>query len=186
MKRYKLLKDLPFAKAGEEFEIYHSDDYKYLHLFRNEEEYYRIKIGLYFRKMHDEWFEKIEQYFTIDFFKLQVIEININKIPEQKINNLRSVGMLFSIKEKAEKYLEFLKAKEVIKGDTEDFRPDWLDVGKSKYYGCWDYVENKPCFEYIYLGKNQDIFFMTMADIEKSFKKHPDEWKTYLTYEQQN
>ena len=66
--------------------------------------------------MHDEWFEKIEQYFTIDFFKLQVIEININKIPEQKINNLRSVGMLFSIKEKAEKYLEFLKAKEVIKG----------------------------------------------------------------------
>ena len=186
MKRYKLLKDLPFAKAGEEFEIYHSDDYKYLHLFRNEEEYYRIKIGLYFRKMHDEWFEEIEQYFTVNFYKLQVDEINVESLPKQEIDNLREIGLLFRTKEEAEKYIEYLKAKEVIKKDAGDFRPDWLDTGKSKYYGCWDYVENKPCFEYIYLGKNQDIFFMTMADIEKSFKKHPDEWRTYLTYEQQN
>lgn len=28
------------------------------------------------------------------------------------------------------------------------------------------------------------IFFKTEEDIKESFKKHPKEWKVYLTYEQ--
>ena len=28
------------------------------------------------------------------------------------------------------------------------------------------------------------IFFKSVKDIKESFEKHPNEWRTYLTYEQ--
>ena len=34
------------------------------------------------------------------------------------------------------------------------------------------------------MEKEPTIMFKSQNDIEESFKKHPEEWKTYLTYEQ--
>lgn len=45
-------------------------------------------------------------------------------------------------------------------------------IEKKTEYFAWD------------VYKSSDIFFKSIADIEESFKKHPEEWRVYLTYEQ--
>ena len=39
-------------------------------------------------------------------------------------------------------------------------------------------------FDYEYTFKNSEIYFQSEEDIKESFEKYPEEWKTYLTYEQ--
>jgi len=95
-------------------------------------------------------------------------------------------------KEEAEKYLAYLKAKAVIKEDTKGFKPDWTDKKTRKYYGYWDFERGfknyfeggKPSWDSLQTTKESNIYFESWEDIEESFEKHPDEWKTYLTYEQ--
>lgn len=96
----------------------------------------------------------------------------------------KSVGNYFETREEAEKYLGYLKAKEVIRKDTKGFKPDWTDEDEAKYWGRWDYYHNKPDEDYNYQHKKTTIYFKLKEDIKESFKNHPEEWKTYLTYEQ--
>ena len=130
MKRYKLLKDLPTFKAGEEFFISKSGNL-------------------------------------------------IAGTPR----NLKSIGNYFETEEEAEKCIAYLKAKVVLKQDTGGFKPDWEDMGELKYYGYWDCNVDEVDFGYTYADRTPDIYFQSEEDIKESFKKHPDEWKTYLTYE---
>ena len=45
-------------------------------------------------------------------------------------------------------------------------------IGKKADYFSWG------------MYKGLDIYFKSKEDIKESFKKHPKEWKAYLTYEQ--
>lgn len=183
MKKYILKKDLPFIEAGEHLEIYHSDDKKWLHIFDNNgEEVYQLKIGDNVAKMHNEWFEEIREYFYID--SRGDIEYSRNEWNEDVVEDRKLIGNYFETKEEAEKYLEFLKAKTIIKQDTKGFKPDWNDKDETKYWGYWDFYKNKLDYDWDYGAKRVGILFKTIKDIEESFKKHPEEWKTYLSYEQ--
>ena len=186
MKKYKLLKDLPFAKAGEIFESRILDDSKE-YMFWGE-----IKVEEI--ENFDEWFEEIgepEWVYYINAFGGVVDSVRVANLPGVRAN-LKSTGNYFKTKEEAEKYLEYLKAKEIIKQDTKGFKPDWSDRKARKYYGYWDfeggfknYFEGgKPSWSSIRTNKELNIYFKSWEDIEESFKKHPEEWKTYLTYEQ--
>lgn len=123
MKRYKLLKDLPFAKAGEEFEEgtgkRNSKPEKTL-ISKN-----HITTIIWIKDIDnfDEWFEEVKEYFTINTALLFVVRVN----RESTIENLKSLGLLFENREETEKYLKYLKAKEVIKQDTKGYKPDWSD-----------------------------------------------------------
>ena len=89
MKRYKLLKNLPFAKAGTIFRriSFKSkdglSDYDYLEtnilLDGNQDEtVFSIKRN-YFINNFDEWFEEVEEpeeYFIINFLHLKIIKIS--------------------------------------------------------------------------------------------------------------
>lgn len=204
MKRYILKKDLPFVKAGEILEIYHSDAKKYLHIFdKNKEEIYKLKIGFDVLKMHNEWFEPIEENEEIKEPELpkEFFYVLINKIASvnyltfsldeddkkkyiKHMEECKSVGNHFETEEEAEKYLEFLLAKEVIKQDTKGFKPDWEYGVQKKYYGYWDFYHKKFGSSYALFNKNSEIYFKSEEDIKESFEKHPEEWKVYLTYEQ--
>lgn len=97
---------------------------------------------------------------------------------------LKLIGNYFESREGAEKYLEYLKAKQVIKQDTEGFKPDWSNKSQYKYYGYWDLREHKPIWNVSNMAKVANIYFESREKLESSFEKHPNEWKTYLTYEQ--
>lgn len=97
---------------------------------------------------------------------------------------LKKIGNYFETEEEAEKYLEYLKAREVIKKDTKGFKPDWNNLEQIRFYGRWDFQFKIPFRSVSFTQKNATIYFKTVEDIEESFKKHPEEWKTYLTYEQ--
>lgn len=196
MKRYKLLKNLPFAKAGTIFRriSFKSkdglSDYDYLEtnilLDGNQDEtVFSIKRN-YFINNFDEWFEEVEEpeeYFIINFLHLKIIKISTDFFAEWVIENLKSLGLLFETEEEAEKYLEYLKAKEVIKKDTKGFNPNWEDKDEDRFMGCWDFKRKRTRFDYGDAFKTPEIYFKSREDISESFEKHPKEWKTYLTYE---
>lgn len=178
MKRYKLLKDLPFAKAGDIFKG--ELEYGTTVLFPEDYENYKHKLSSDEFWDFDEWFEEVKEYFTINTALLFVVRVN----RESTIENLKSVGLLFKTEEKTKKYLAYLKAKEVIKQDAKGFKPDWGKSSEIKYCGEWNFKYNKPTIRSATFIKSTTLFFGYIEDIKESFKKHPDEWKTYLTYEQ--
>ena len=205
MKRYKLLKDLPFAKAGETFGLHRGGIKDYITLFKGDEEVYTIQVGENVSEMFDEWFEEVkEPELPKEFFyivrgkigKVEYLTFSLNEDTKQEYRNIieegKSVGNYFETKEEAEKYLAYLKAKAVIKEDTKGFKPDWTDKKTRKYYGYWDFERGfknyfeggKPSWDSLQTTKESNIYFESWEDIEESFEKHPDEWKTYLTYEQ--
>lgn len=199
MKRYKLLKDLPFAKAGTIFRriSFKSkdglSDYDYLEtnilLDGNQDEtVFSIKRN-YFINNFDEWFEEVkelEQIYYVDNLGGYVSKIEKNQLAifPTLIANLKSIGNYFETREEAEKYLKYLKAKEVIKQDTKGFKPDWNNDDENKYLGFWDLDEDKLDWLPRSIFIEATIYFKSREDIEESFDKHPEEWKTYLTYEQ--
>lgn len=153
MKRYKLLKDLPFAKAGTVFtrNTFKSkdglSDYDYLEtsilLDGNQDEaVFGIKRN-YFINNFDEWFEEEPKiYFTIDFFRKEIAKVSEKEIMGYAIDNVKSLGLLFETEEEAKKYLEYLEAKEVIKQDAKGFKPDW-NGDEVKYWGEWVFKDNE-------------------------------------------
>lgn len=193
MKRYKLLKDLPYAKAGEIFKEMDSDGR--LVLAPEDWDQHRHKIYISDIKKFDKWFKEVENisdhFYIILGGKVAVIkyiDFSFDKETEQqymdKKDECKSVGNYFKTKEEAEKYLEYLKAKTIIKQDTKGFKPNYNDENERKYYGYWNLEENKPNWEILYMVKEPNICFESQSAILGSFKKHPKEWKTYLTYEQ--
>lgn len=198
MKKYVLKKDMPFAKAGETFGLHRGGIEDRITLFKDNEEVYQFKVGENVSEMFDEWFEEIKEpelpkeFFCIDIDKVICYDYSYfssNENTRQEyirfMEKYKSVGNFFETREEAEKYLEYLKAKAIIKQDTKGFKPDWNSTTKQdKYYGRWDVEKNEPKYNLSYMTKSPDMCFKNLDDIEKSFAKHPDEWKTYLTYEQ--
>lgn len=182
MKRYKLLKDIPFVKAGEIFGLHRGGIKDCITLFKGDEEVYTIKVGENVSEMFDEWFEEVREYFYID--SKGDIEYSKNEWNEEVVEDHKLIGNYFKTKEEAEKHLEYLKAKVIIKQDTKGFKPDWKDIAEDKYYGFWDASAKKLDWIRISILQDDRIYFETKNDIKESFEKHPEEWKTYLTYEQ--
>lgn len=200
VKKYKLLKDLPTFKAGEEFFISDSGNLiagtprnpKQITVETRYGLPKKIDLMAYanetleeFPNILTDWFEEVkatpsEYYYITD-------DGNVDFVVEEEPNLSRrrkAIGNIFETREEAEKHLEYLKAKTVIKQDTKGFKPDWNDKDETKYWGYWDFYHNKLDYDWDYGAKRVGILFKTIKDIEESFKKHPEEWRTYLTYEQ--
>lgn len=186
VKKYRLLKDSPFAKEGVIFQEWTGErsgkKEKVLVSTNN------LTTSLWVEdvKNFDEWFEEVKelkQIYYVDNLGGYVSKLEPINFPKL-IANLKAVGSYFETREEAEKYLEYLKAKEIIKQDTKGFKPDWKNKTQAKYFGCWDSLMERKRFDYEYTFKNSEIYFQSEEDIKESLKKHPEEWKTYLTYEQ--
>lgn len=188
MKKYKLLKDLPFAKAGDIFKG--ELEYGTTVLFPEDYENYKHKLSSDEFWDFDEWFEEIEEpkiYFTIDIYKSKFKEINTDYYSgwsALEVKNIKDLGLLFKTKEEIDKFIAYLKAKAIIKQDTKGFKPNWNNEGEKKFFGSWNFQRKEVYWNYEYINKYVEIYFKTNEDIEESFEKHSEEWKTYLTYEQ--
>ena len=74
MKKYKLLKDLPFAKAGDIFKG--ELEYGTTVLFPEDYENYKHKLSSDEFWDFDEWFEEIKEYYAINSVFGDVLKIN--------------------------------------------------------------------------------------------------------------
>ena len=194
MKRYKLLKDLPFAKVGDILSLERSQEYGYFKLCKDRSNPRSIELyeGIVegFIDNFDEWFEEIKEpkiFFTIDIYKSKFKEINTDYYSgwsALEVTNIKDLGLLFKTKEEIDKFIAYLKAKAIIKQDTKGFKPNWNNEGEKKFFGSWNFQRKEVYWNYEYINKYVEIYFKTNEDIEESFEKHSEEWKTYLTYEQ--
>lgn len=182
MRKYKLLKDLPFSKAGDIFkgELEHGTTV----LFPEDYENYKHKLSSDEFWDFDEWFEEIKEYYVINSVFGDVLKVNGSSYSDLQIRTMRDLGMLFDTWLEADRKLAYLKAKAIIKQDTKGFKPDWQNLDEEKYYGEWDFDDRAPHIGLLTNFKKPQIYFKSYEDIKESFKKHPNEWKTYLTYEQ--
>lgn len=183
MKKYKLLHELPFAKAGEELYIKRQEDGGYLTLYKDLDKMSVGDLHEGYIENFDEWFEEIGKYVYFLNRLGRVERINAADFPGG-ISLLKEVGNDFGTQEEAEKYADYLKAKAIIKQDTKGFKPNWNNEGEKKFFGSWNFQRKEVYWNYEYINKYVEIYFKTNEDIEESFEKHSEEWKTYLTYEQ--
>ena len=182
MMKYRLKKDLPFAKAGD---IFRGElEYGEIVLFPEEYEHYEHKLSSDEFWDFSEWFEEIKEYYVINSVFGDVLKINGSSYSDLQIRNMRELGVLFDTWLEADRKFAYLKAKEIIKQDTKGFKPDWENFNEEKYYGVWDFDRKKTDYFSWGMYKSLDIYFGSKEDIKESFEKHPKEWKTYLTYEQ--
>lgn len=183
-KKYRLLKDLPTIEAGRIFEeTKGSLGGTLLYATGFCSDFTIDKDGI---ENFDEWFEGVgepEWVYYINAFGGVVDNVRVADLPGVRAS-LKSTGNYFKTKEEAEKYLEYLKAKEVIKKDTKGFKPDWNNGDETKFFGYWDFILEEPGRGLDYRAKTPNIYFRSPKDIKESFAKHPEEWKVYLTYEQ--
>ena len=191
-KKYRLLKDLPFAKEGAIFREWTGER-------SGKEEKALVNVNnltttLWVEDIEnfDEWFEEVgepEWVYYINAFGGAVDSVRVANLPGVRAN-LKSIGNYFKTREEAEKYLAYLKAKTIIKQDAKGFKPKWLDKKQIKYscsyqddpfigYGCV-----KPVIKKTSTTIEPLIYFKSKEDIEESLKQHPEEWRVYLTYEQ--
>lgn len=83
VKKYRLLKDLPFAKAGDILSLERSQEYGYFKLCKDRSNPRSIELyeGIVegFIDNFDEWFEENEEpeeYFIINFLHLKITKIS--------------------------------------------------------------------------------------------------------------
>ncbi len=185
-KKYRLLKDLPFAEEGSIFREWTGE--------RSEKEEKalvntnNLTTTLWVEDIEnfDEWFEEVgepEWVYYINEFGGDVNSVRVADIPGVRAN-LKSTGNYFETREEAEKYLAYLKAKATIKKDVKEFKFDWTDRLQLKYRGYLIPGDDELKCTWDCIFKESTIYFESYEDIQESFKKHPEEWKTYLTYEQ--
>lgn len=201
MKRYKLLKDLPTFKAGDEFFISESgnliagtpENPKKV-LIGEDDSIVPIEVDLMayaketleqFPNILTEWFEEIEcKGWAISTLNSRVEEISNTPYSKWTIENLKSLDLLFPTKQEAEKHLERLKARAVIMEDTNGFKPDWSNFEQRKWYPRYDFENFDFNIIFTDLITPGAIYFEKQKDVKNSIKLHAKEWKIYLGVEQ--
>lgn len=179
MKRYKLLKDLPYAKAGEEMEMWSDGTIAFTN---------RPDLPRFNKKdvrMFPLWFEEIkdsEEHFYID--SKGKIEYTHSDWDKGMLQLRKSIGNHFETKEEAEEHLAYLKAKVVVKEDTNGFIPDWNDESQLKFSVSYDYKNRKMVYNQSDMIEHIPIYFSNQTALQDSLLKHKEEWMKLFIGEQ--
>lgn len=199
MKHYKLLKDLPTFKAGDEFEL---NERGHLVFVRGAEESkddqslvaYAGSTLEKFPSILTDWFEEIEEYKNKrwrakenggHYFVDDWGDVDYNYDAGFPPSTFRyNIGDYFKTEEEAEAYKEYLLAKQVLLDDAKGFVPDWKNFNQAKFEVFYDH--GGKTLDYLEAGDCQTIgaiYFETEEDIRESFEKHKDQWEIVRKYE---
>ena len=178
MKRYKLLKDLPFAKAGEIFQ-------QSMGVRGGKEEPVfisasHITTSLWAKdiKNFDDWFEEINptwiEHWHITHVGDIIRESNHILREDTSIEDARKeIGNYFATEEDAEKHIEWLKARAILLEDT---------TKKGMFNVCHNSVEGFKVLKTADVWS--EMMFKTEEDAKQSIKSHEKEWKIYFGVEE--
>ena len=187
MKRYKLLKDLPTFKAGDDFFL--TDTGNLFHgksLHNNTEIVYSFSEMEKFPNILTDWFEEVNEptrwkpemchvYYLLD----DDGTVYNNLWDDDPVDNGRfEIGNCFQTKEEAEQVVEYFKALAVVRGDS----TSKFDKVGNNFCVFYDTTNN-----YLTVGvESCDIgngifglpYFATVEDARKSIELHKNEWLT--------
>lgn len=183
--KYKLLKDLPYAKAGTIFnEDVKSDGTRVL-------EQYRYTIPTIDIDNFDEWFEQTkeeptagvrrtpkmgEPYFYIDEYGNVEREIWDNDGVD---NELFTMGVVYLTAEEAVEARDRRLAKVRLE-QTSNFKPD-LSKGELGWIVGYSFRAKKLAVErFMYSHYGETIHFKTAEDAKKSIKENEADWLKYF------
>ena len=187
MKQYKLLKDLPTFKAGDEFYI---DSNNNLRLKVSDSMAYNHYALEKFPNILKDWFEEIpekherwrggrgDDYYFINDEGVICHEIDTN----DGMDNYRyNVGIYGRTKQELEDKLEYNIARQVLLDDAEGGKlvPGSSNNWYNSYCLC---LEEWSTFStwYYYPGA---IYFKSEEALLKSLKEHKDQWEIVRKYE---
>lgn len=201
MKKYRLKKDLPTFKAGEEFAIFkNTGDLCRIDGYEDDGEWY-TSICAYsartlkkFPNILTDWFEEIqEQPKTVwdleegDGYFYIAWHGHIEKSIWGKYGDdeeARESGNCFFTEKEAEKELARRKVKVILERDTNGFKSNWEDELQDKYHVFWLLHPGRLEVECENNAIEDRIYFATEEDAKASIKAHEKEWKTYLGVEE--
>ena len=193
MKHYKLLKDLPTFKAGDEFEINNRGELVFIKGAEEPKDgktlvAYAGSTLEKFPNILTDWFEEIEEsknkrwrakengghYFVDDWG-----DVDYNYDAGFPPSTFRyNIGNYFKIEEEAEAYKEYLLAKQVLLDDAKGGKwakdgSNWhASYGDIRWVSYWSYNYNPG-----------QIYFKDEESLEKSLEEHKDQWEIVREYE---
>lgn len=196
MKQYRLLKDLPYAKAGEVFErkTHKSEDglsdYDYLEIRKRvnigeDETRFGVKYNNFLNNF-DEWFEKIKETGwkpkTGDTYRYINSDgiILLSRWSNDDLDNARyEIGNCYRTDKETEYAKRVQIARTIIKRSS-DFKPDWNDDNQEKWYVTYDHSEECLCAERCFVLNNGAIVYyktiegteQVMEDLEPDYLLH--------------
>ena len=201
MKRYKLLKELPTFKAGDEFFISESGNL----IAGTPEKPKKVIVGTgasifpievdliaytketlqQFPNILTDWFEEstptwIEHWYITGTGSICKESRHILAMDTSIEDARKEIGNYFQTKEEAEKHLEWMKARAIIIQDTKGFKPDRDDERQLKCSVVYDHVDQSFYFLSMFRRNAGNIYFETKEDAENSIKTHEKEWRIYL------
>lgn len=129
--------------------------------------------------------EEPKEYWGIDYTSCRKGGIEEFTYDNDNIDEFnKSIGNYFETEEKAEKAVEWLKARKVLFDDTKGFKPNWENPDEKKwevYYGFWN---GQLCTEWKTGLVDYGPHFATKEDAMVSIREHEKEWKIYLGVEE--
>lgn len=192
MKHYKLLKDLPTFKAGDEFELNEKGHLVFVRGTQEVEEgqtliaytSYTLKK---FPNILKDWFEEMPEqykrwrakengghYFVDDWG-----DVDYNYDAGFPPSTFRyNIGNYFKTEEEAEAYKEYLLAKQVLLDDAKGGK--WAKDG-SNWHASYDVIRWVSYWSYNY--NPGQIYFKDEESLEKSLEEHKDQWEIVRKYE---
>lgn len=93
-------------------------------------------------------------------------------------NSIFSLGGAFPTKEAAQKHLAYLKALQVLRGDTKGY--EWKD---GDYYAVYMSSDRKHLYYGTYAIIREGIKFANSRDAQESISAHEKEWRIVLGVE---
>lgn len=196
---YKLLKDLPYAKAGEVFErVTHKSedglsDYDYLEIKKRVKDGEdKVNFGIkynYFLNNFDEWFEEIKEPVDSIHWKPKIGEkywalgntsVYSQVWGDDEFDRDRyESGKVYKTKEEAEKACERELA-EVRLQRTSTFKPDF-ENGKGGWIVFYDHeYETLAIFKTGCYDSGEPVHYATIEEAEKSIRENEQDWKIYF------
>ena len=192
MKHYKLLKDLPTFKAGDEFELNEKGHLVFVRGTQEVEEgetliAYTSYTLEKFPNILKDWFEEMPEqykrwrakengghYFVDDWG-----DVDYNYDAGFPPSTFRyNIGNYFKTEEEAEAYKEYLLAKQVLLDDARGGK--WAKDG-SNWHASYDVIRWVLYWSYNY--NPGQIYFKDEESLEKSLEEHKDQWEIVRRYE---
>ena len=195
--KYKLLKDLPYAKAGEVFErVTHKSedglsDCDYLEIRKREadgEDETRFGIQYnYFLNNFDEWFEEItdsihwkprwgDKYYHIDYLGY----VNLTNWEDDDADNNRlALGFIYPTEEACRKAKERKLAKVRLQRAS-SFKPDFEGKNGGWVVGYNYHLEELVYADAGYVNYGEPVHYATEEDAERSIKENRADWLAYF------
>ena len=192
MKHYKLLKDLPTFKAGDEFELNEKGHLVFVRGTQEVEEgqtliAYTSYTLEKFPNILKDWFEEMPEqykrwrakengghYFVDDWG-----DVDYNYDAGFPPSTFRyNIGNYFKTEEEAEAYKEYLLAKQVLLDDAKGGK--WAKDG-SNWHASYNVIRWVSYWSYNY--NPGQIYFKDEESLEKSLEEHKDQWEIVRKYE---